>query len=90
MQVNLTANGATNPVPWYGGAGTFSAYGNFGGGTATLQMSPDNGTTWINVDSSGEHYSTFAANGTCGFVLGLCLIRVQLTGATAPSITVSI
>ena len=33
MQVNLTANGATDPIAWHGGPGTVTAWGNFGGGT---------------------------------------------------------
>jgi hypothetical protein len=90
MQVNLTADGVTDPVSWHGGRGIATAWGNFGGGTATLQMSPDNGTTWINVDRPGDTYVTFTADGSGGFELGLCLLRFNLTAATAPSVWVSI
>ncbi|UVO33789.1 hypothetical protein KUL72_19905 [Bradyrhizobium arachidis] len=90
MQVNLTANGASTPVPWSGGFGTVAAWGTFGGGTVTLQMSPDNGNTWINVDRSSDTYVTFTANGQGDFQLGLCLLRFNLTGATAPSVWVSL
>jgi hypothetical protein len=90
LQVNLIANGATPSLAWYGGRGSVTVWGNFGGGTATLQMSPDVGTTWINVDETGDAFVTFTASGDGGFELGLCLLRVNLTGATAPSITVSI
>jgi hypothetical protein len=90
MQANLTANGTTDPLHWYGGRGTAAAWGNFGGGTATLQYSPDGGTTWINVDRTGDTYVTFTANGEGGFELGLCLLRFNLTGATSPSVWVSI
>ncbi|MGL1376857.1 hypothetical protein ACSTJI_24550, partial [Vibrio parahaemolyticus] len=60
------------------------------GGTITLQMSPDNGATWINVDQSGDTYVTFTANGGGDFRLGLCLLRFDLTGATAPNVWVSL
>lgn len=90
MQVNLTANGATNPVPWSGGVGTVVASGIFGGGTAALQMSVDNGATWMNVDRNGESYVTFTAPGNGGFQLGLCLLRFNLTGATSPNVWVSL
>lgn len=87
MKATLTANGTTPPAPWYGGAGTFSASGTFGGGTAKLQMSPNNGVTWIDVDRSGDTYVTFTANGEGGFELAPCLLRVSLTGATSPSLS---
>ncbi|MGY4469361.1 hypothetical protein ACVWWK_005070 [Bradyrhizobium sp. LB9.1b] len=90
MQVNLTANGTTNPVPWSGGHGSIAVWGNFGGGTVTLQMSPDSGTTWINVDRGGDSFVTFTAPGTACFELGLCLLRFNLTGATTPSVWVSL
>jgi hypothetical protein len=90
MQVNLTANGNTDPVSWYGGRGSAAAWGTFGGGTAKLQQSPDGGTTWIDVDRSGDTYVSFTANGEGGFELGLCLLRFSLTGATAPNVWVSL
>lgn len=90
MQLNLTANGATNPVRWYGGRGSIAVWGTFGGGTVTLQMSPDGGTTWLNVDHSSDNYVTFTAGGTGGFDLGLCMLRFNLTGATTPSVWCSL
>lgn len=90
MQVNLTANGASAPVSWYGGPGSVAAWGTFGGGTVALQMSPDNGTTWINVDRSGDSFVTFTAPGNGGFQLGLCLLRFNLAGATSPNAWVSL
>jgi hypothetical protein len=87
MRLNITDNGATAPFKWSSGRGTFTAWGDFGGGTATLQMSPDNGTTWINVDHPGDTYCTFTANGEGGFELTPCFLRVNLTGATSPNLT---
>lgn len=90
MQVNLTANGAAGPVRWSGGTGKVTVWGTLGGGTVTLQMSPDNGTTWLNVDRAGDTYVTFSAPGGGVFELGLCLIRFNLTGATSPNVWVSL
>lgn len=87
MRAKLTANGTTAPTFWSGGRGTFSAWGTFGGGTAKLQQSPDNGTTWIDVDRAGETYVTFSVNSEGGFELSPCLIRVSLAGATSPSVS---
>ena len=90
MQVNLTANGASTPAPWSGGVGTVAAWGTFGGGTIALQMSVDNGVTWMNVDRSGDSYVSFSAPGNGGFQLGLCQLRFNLTGATSPNVWVAL
>jgi hypothetical protein len=90
MQVNLTADGVTPTYAWHGGRGSVVAWGDFGGGTLTLQMSPDMGTTWINVDRPGDNYVTFTANGEGGIELGLCLLRASLTGSTNPNIWFSL
>jgi hypothetical protein len=82
----LVATGATAAVMWPGGRGSFVAYGTFGGGTAALQWSPDDGTTWINVDQGGSTYVTLTANSEGGFELPQCQVRVNLTGATSPTI----
>jgi hypothetical protein len=63
------------------------AWGNFGGGTATLQLSPDKGTTWMNVDRTADTFVTFTANGNGDFMLPQCLLRVNVSGATNPSLT---
>ncbi len=43
---------------------TIHVYGDFGTGTATLQTSPDGGTTWIDVLDDGGTAVAFTANGT--------------------------
>ncbi|WFU69449.1 hypothetical protein [Bradyrhizobium sp. CB2312] len=84
MKATLTANGTTPPIFWAGGRGSFAAWGTFGGGTAKLQQSPNNGVVWIDVDRSGDNYVTFTASGEGNFELPPCLIRVSLDGATSP------
>lgn len=89
----LTADGQTatlSAISWKGGRGVFTAWGTFGSGTIKLQQSPDDGTTWIDVDRSGDTYVTFTSNGEGGFELSACLLRVSLTGSTAPRINAAV
>jgi hypothetical protein len=79
------ANGAA--ADWHGGRGVFSAFGTFGSGTVKLQWSPNDGTTWLNVDKSGDTYVTYTANGSGGFELPACKIRAVLSGSTAASVS---
>lgn len=82
----VVANGSGSPIVWGGGEGQFTAFGSFGGGTVTLEWSPNNGTTWLPVDRSGDTYVTFTANGSGRFTLQPCLIRANLAGATSPNV----
>lgn len=77
-----TSNAASSAVDWPGGTGTFAAWGTFGGGTCTLQLSPDDGTTWIDVPGA-----SLAANGAVNFSLGPCRLRASLAGATTPNLS---
>ncbi len=56
--------------------------GTFGGGTVTLEASPDGGTTWVVVDGSAWT-SAVVAN----IEFRWTALRLTLTGATSPSIT---
>lgn len=61
----------------------WAAYGTWGSGTLALQVSPDGGTTWFNLD-------TLTANGqkeVTGIGDVSSLYRLNLTGATSPSLT---
>ena len=60
-----------------------SAYGTWGGATATLQWSYD-GTTWLSIDS----LTAFTANGTVGVLLGDGFVRVSVANAGTTSLTV--
>jgi len=87
----LVANGSTPAVPYSATTGrcTVAAWGTFGGGTLTMEMSPDGGTTWIALDPSGSTVNTFTANGVGNFQINIdCLVRATLSGATTPSVNV--
>ncbi|MGB5948157.1 MAG: hypothetical protein WBG82_02450 [Parvibaculum sp.] len=72
-----TANGASAPVEWTGGTGTFWAWGTFGGATVTLEASPD-GANWFAVGPA----VTFAQKGVGGFALGPCKLRASVSSAS--------
>lgn len=87
----LVANSSTTAVPYEARKGrcTVAAWGTFSGGTLAMQMSPDNGTTWINIDPDGSTTCTFTNNGVGNFQINIdCLVRATLTGATSPSVNV--
>jgi len=96
----LTANGSTTPAIWAPmtkGAptrGTFWAIGDFGGGVAELQGSPDGGVTWVNIPDASGTPVNFSSNGVINFELYAnredTQIRVVLTGALSPNLTIII
>lgn len=78
---NASATGTG--VEWPGGKGVFSAYkGTFGGATVKLQWSLDAGTTWLDVDRSGDTYTTLTAAGSGIFELPECLIRASVASGS--------
>lgn len=62
---------------WPGGVGQMVGAGTFGGGTLKLQMSPDDGTTWVDINDA-----SITAAGVKNFELNSCDIRLVLTGST--------
>ena len=50
---NLTADGSTAEVQWFGDEGIVSVHGSFGGGSLALEFSPDQGTNWVPVRPYG-------------------------------------
>ncbi len=84
-----TTNAATDAIGWAGGPGVFSAWGTWGGATAKLQWSPD-GSTWLDVDRSGDTFCTLTANGGGGFTLPPCTVRANITGGTAASLSADV
>ena len=82
------ADAQSSVISWGGGLGTFAAWGvDFDTGTYTLQVSYDNGTTWLAVGTD----TTLTAAGNGNFVLpeGV-LLRIDADGNGAIDISVSI
>lgn len=80
LLTNASVTGAG--VAWGGGAALWMIYGTFGGSTATLQLSPDAGTTWIDTNASAT-----AAGGLRVHIPASTLVRVVITGGTGVSLT---
>lgn len=86
--VELLAAGSSatgSGVSWRGGRGTFYVVGTFGGTTASMQWSPDSGTTWIDVGTD----TILTANGQGNFELPACTIRCELDGGSSISVASS-
>lgn len=78
-----SATGATTAVELNkGGRYNWEAYGTWNSAVATLQRSPDNGTTWYAVDGA----TLSADGGYSGIDLGAGKYRVSFSG-TPTSVT---
>lgn len=92
--VNLTPTAAaaagsypsTTGIQWPGGKGVCTVTGTFGSTSATLEYLGPNGSSWIPVavlaDDGTQTTVALAANGSIGFMLPPCRIRLTLTGGT--------
>ena len=101
LRETLAADGQTAEVSLSNpnnGANIFQnvyAFGTFGAGTATLQVSPDGGTTWIDVTDGISTVSFTSNGGQRTFILGNAnpilaeqiKLRFNLTGSSTPSVT---
>jgi hypothetical protein len=75
------ANG--NGTPYVGpvnGFVTVMPTGSFGGGTLQPQVSPDGGTTWVNIGG------TITTGQAAVLQVSATALRVVLAGATAPAV----
>ena len=82
----FVANGDSSVVDWAGGVGFYSARGTFGSGTTKLMVSFDGGTNYQSAGIEGE----FTSDGVIMFTLPCSLLKVTLSGATSPSVYVTI
>ena len=73
-------NSASVGLPDGGAEYTAYAWGGFAGGTITIYVSPDNGTTWISTAV------TFAAAGKADLKLNATHVRATLAGAGAATL----
>lgn len=80
--VQLVDGATNNTCEWRGGKGAMIVYGGTVPSTVDLQMSPDNGTTWIDVYCDGRNDQKVSVDGAAGcvnFVLPRCYIRTNQT-----------
>lgn len=89
QEYNLQANGSTTALP-IAGKFNIGAFGTFGGGTLTIQLSYDSGTTWIAATDGSGSAGAFTADGTLNVEVGEALLRLTLAGATSPDIDIAI
>jgi hypothetical protein len=82
----FAADGDSAVFAWQGGEGVMTGVGTFGDGTATLRFSYD-GSTYSNVGS--DTTITASGGGIFGY-LHPCLMKVTLSGSTAPALTVKV
>lgn len=66
---------------------TLVAWGTFSATTVRLQVSPDQGTTWVNVTNASF---TAAGHLTLAMASGSYVVRGTTTGGTAPSVSLAI
>ena len=57
----------------------------WGGGTVTIQVSPDNGSNWFTARLDDSTQASFTASDMKNALIRGTLIRAILTGATSPS-----
>lgn len=81
LAANVSSTGnypSSGTIYWPGGRGVYVQTGT---GASKLQFSPDEGTTWLDVDRAGDTYVTLSAAGAGLFELPPCLIRTVVTGS---------
>ena len=83
-KVTLTSNGDTGVVDFRGGEAFYMASGTWGSGTTALMVY--DGTSYISAGVDG----ILSSDGMVRFTLPACLLKVTLSGATTPSLTISI
>ncbi len=69
--------------------GSFAFYGDFGGGTLSIEASFDGGTIWIPLKNDGELF-TITENEIHIISIGRCILRFKLDGATDADLNITI
>lgn len=90
--ITLTGTGdiTSTSILYRGGETTFAIFGDFGGGSLTIEASFDGGTTWIALKKADETVLTLTENDVRLIKLGGCLIRLSMTGATGANVILNI
>ena len=71
----VSANSNSSTYNFNKGEGQIVVAGTWDTATVKLQMSPDGGTTWVDVGSA----STYTADGISSFALNSCKVRVNVS-----------
>ena len=91
---NATTDGFGNVKKAVGFKQTYMliAWGGFGGGTVTIQISPDQGTTWLVAKACDGSPLTFTEPGTIAleWLAADLNFRAELTGSTSADVTVEL
>ena len=74
-----TANGSTSSLNWDGRTGQVIASGTWDSATLQLEVSPDDGTTWISIGDEGK----LTDDGAFNFNLNPCNVRLTVVSAGA-------
>lgn len=89
--VTADTDGSAFEIPQRAGRGLwhnlFSLYvwsSDFGGGTVTLQVSPDNGVNWFTARTVDEGQATTTISDVLTVRLRGSRVRAKLSGATSP------
>lgn len=84
---NVSVDVSGDPIEGLGAGMALDIWAtSFGGGSVSIELSPDNGTTWITA-SYGGNPATFTEN-TAKYIVKIGLgelIRATLTGSTGAS-----
>ena len=74
-----TADGSSSAQTWEGGLGHMFVSGTFDRCTGDLEVSPDDGTTWVAVGGD----ASLTAAGCVSFELNPCKVRLTVSSAGA-------
>ncbi len=74
-----TADGSSSAQTWEGGLGHMFVSGTFDSCTVDLEVSPDDGTTWVAVGGD----ASLTAAGCVSFELNPCKVRLTVSSAGA-------
>jgi hypothetical protein len=88
--LGATTGASAGEFPYLGpvnGIVSLIVSGNFGGGTATMELSPDFGVTWVPAVSNPAN---LIAPGVLVFQGNAKGIRCKITGATSPNINATV
>ena len=74
-------NADSAEITWPGGAGILAAEGTWDSGTIKVQISPDGGTTFVDLTDI-----SITADGTKTFIAPPGQLKLNLAGATTPAL----